>query len=48
MGEEGGSADSHPAYNSRHKKCYFFMIFNVRKMLYFNAIRGILCIIYIG
>ena len=44
MGQEGGSADSHPAYNSRDIKCYFFMIFNVRKKVYFKAISAILCI----
>ena len=44
MGEEGGSADSRPSHNSRHKNLCFFIIFNVRKMLYFKAIRGILCI----
>ena len=43
-GRKGVSADSHPAHNSRHAKCYFFKIFNVQKMLYFNAIRGIPCI----
>ena len=31
MGWKGGSADSHQAHNSRDIKCYFLMIFNVRK-----------------
>ena len=44
----GGSADSHPAHNLRDIKCYFLMIFNVRKNLYFNAIRGIPCILTKG
>ena len=48
MGWKGGSADSHPAHNSRNIKCYFLMIFNVRKKLYFNAIRGIPCIVTKG
>ena len=43
-GGKGGSADSHQAHNSRDIKCYFLMIFNVRKKLYFKAIRAILCI----
>ena len=43
-GRKGGSADSHQAHNSRDMKSYFLMIFNVRKKLYFNAIRGIPCI----
>ena len=43
-GRKEGSADSHPANNLRHQKCYFFIIFNIRKILYFNAIRGISCI----
>ena len=47
-GRKGGSADSQPAHNSRHIKCYFLMIFNVRKKLYFNAIRGIPCILIKG
>ena len=42
MGEEGGSADFHPTHNSRYKKCYFLMIFNIRKMLYFHAVGGVL------
>ena len=44
MGQEGGSENSHPAHNSRDIKCYFLMIFNVRKKLYFKAIRAISCI----
>ena len=44
-GRKGGSADSHPAHNSRDIKCYVLMIFNVRRKLYFNAIRGIPCIL---
>ena len=44
MGQEGGSADSHPAYNSRDIKCYFLMIFNLEKKLYFKVIRAISCI----
>ena len=48
MGYEGGSADSDPAHNSRDIKCYFLMIFNVRKKPYFNAIRGIPCILTNG
>ena len=44
MVRKGGSVDSHPAHNSRDIKCYFLMIFNVRKTLYFKAIRAILCI----
>ena len=44
MGQVGGSADSHSAHNSRDIKSYFLMIFNVRKKLYFKAIRAILCI----
>ena len=47
-GRKGGSADSNPAHNSRDIKCYFLMIFNVRKKLYFNAIRGIPCILTKG
>ena len=43
-GRKGGSADSHPAHNSRDIKCYFLMIFNVRKKLYFKVIRAISCI----
>ena len=43
-GRKGGSADSHPAHNSRDIKCYFLIIFNVRKKLYFKAISAILCI----
>ena len=42
MEEEGVVRGFSPAHNSRHKKFNFFMIFNIRKMLYFNAIRGIL------
>ena len=45
MGQEGGVRGFHPAHNSRDIKCYFLMIFNVRKKLYFNAIRGIPCIL---
>ena len=41
-GGGGGSADSRPAHNSRHKKCNFFMIFYIRKMLYFKVIRDIM------
>ena len=48
VGRGGGSADSHPAHNSRDIKCYFLMIFNVRKKLYFNAIRAISCILTKG
>ena len=47
-GRKGGSADSHPAHNSRDIKCYFLMIFNVEKKLYFYAIRGIPCILKKG
>ena len=47
-GRKGGSADSHPAHNSRNIKCYFLMIFNVRKKLYFKAISAILCMITKG
>ena len=43
-GRKGGSAASHPAYNSRDIKCYFLMIFNVEKKLYFKVIRAISCI----
>ena len=41
---QGGSADSHPAHNSRDIKGYSLMIFNVEKKLYFKAIRAISCI----
>ena len=48
MGQEGGVRGFLPAHNSRDIKCYFLMIFNVRKKLYFNAIRGIPCILKKG
>ena len=44
MERKGGSADSHPAYNSRDIKCYFLMIVNVEKKLYFKVILAISCI----
>ena len=48
MGQEGGSENSHPAHNSRDIKCYFLMIFNVRKKLYCKVILAIACIITNG
>ena len=42
-GRKGGSTDSHPAHNSRDIKCYFLVIFNVEKKLYFEVIRAISC-----
>ena len=37
-GRKFGSADSHPAHNSKDINCYFLIIFNVWKKLYFLMI----------